>query len=192
MAGKPKPFKSSLLAIQSYMCINIKASLVRGGAHSQVLRNDPRGNRFNNSSRPLLVSTHQSPQMGTFMGVYLPCLQNIFGVILFLRLTWVVGTAGVLQGLCIVFICCCCVSIWGARCVNRRTGRDRSQPFLKSVPLPASLQTMLTAISMSAIATNGVVPGIPFLSFLPFLLLQHKSIGSVLDYFHLEASYGEH
>ncbi|XP_041842658.1 solute carrier family 12 member 6-like isoform X1 [Melanotaenia boesemani] len=68
----------------------------------------------------------KSPQMGTFMGVYLPCLQNIFGVILFLRLTWVVGTAGVLQALCIVFICCCC--------------------------------TMLTAISMSAIATNGVVP----------------------------------
>uniref|UniRef100_H3C216 Solute carrier family 12 member 6 n=1 Tax=Tetraodon nigroviridis TaxID=99883 RepID=H3C216_TETNG len=64
--------------------------------------------------------------MGTFMGVYLPCLQNIFGVILFLRLTWVVGNAGVLQGLCIVFICCCC--------------------------------TLLTAISMSAIATNGVVP----------------------------------
>ncbi|XP_057188690.1 solute carrier family 12 member 6-like [Triplophysa rosa] len=68
----------------------------------------------------------KSPQMGTFMGVYLPCLQNIFGVILFLRLTWVVGTAGVLQALCIVFMCCCC--------------------------------TMLTAISMSAIATNGVVP----------------------------------
>ncbi|XP_066506585.1 solute carrier family 12 member 6-like [Hoplias malabaricus] len=68
----------------------------------------------------------KAPQMGTFMGVYLPCLQNIFGVILFLRLTWVVGTAGILQALCIVFICCCC--------------------------------TMLTAISMSAIATNGVVP----------------------------------
>ncbi|XP_072232966.1 solute carrier family 12 member 6-like isoform X2 [Leuresthes tenuis] len=68
----------------------------------------------------------KSPQMGTFMGVYLPCLQNIFGIILFLRLTWVVGTAGVLQALCIVFICCCC--------------------------------TILTAISMSAIATNGVVP----------------------------------
>ncbi|KAI1888664.1 hypothetical protein AGOR_G00187470 [Albula goreensis] len=68
----------------------------------------------------------KAPQMGTFMGVYLPCLQNIFGVILFLRLSWVVGTAGTLQALCIVFICCCC--------------------------------TMLTAISMSAIATNGVVP----------------------------------
>ncbi|KAF6217197.1 hypothetical protein GE061_001551 [Apolygus lucorum] len=64
--------------------------------------------------------------MGTLVGVYLPCIQNIFGVILFIRLTWVVGTAGAIQGFLIV-LCCCCV-------------------------------TMLTAISMSAIATNGVVP----------------------------------
>ncbi|XP_062335647.1 solute carrier family 12 member 7 isoform X3 [Osmerus eperlanus] len=68
----------------------------------------------------------KSPQMGTFMGVYLPCLQNILGVILFLRLTWIVGTAGIMGSLAIVFMCCSC--------------------------------TMLTAISMSAIATNGVVP----------------------------------
>uniref|UniRef100_A0A668AGC0 Solute carrier family 12 member 7 n=1 Tax=Myripristis murdjan TaxID=586833 RepID=A0A668AGC0_9TELE len=67
-----------------------------------------------------------SPQMGTFMGVYLPCLQNILGVILFLRLTWIVGTAGIMESLAIVGMCCSC--------------------------------TMLTAISMSAIATNGVVP----------------------------------
>ncbi|KAH1182257.1 hypothetical protein KIL84_010011 [Mauremys mutica] len=72
------------------------------------------------------LALFETPQMGTFMGVYLPCLQNIFGVILFLRLTWVVGTAGVLQAFAIVLICCCC--------------------------------TLLTAISMSAIATNGVVP----------------------------------
>ncbi|XP_066247243.1 solute carrier family 12 member 6 isoform X1 [Euwallacea similis] len=65
-------------------------------------------------------------QMGTLVGVYLPCIQNIFGVILFIRLTWVVGTAGALCGFLIVLICCCV--------------------------------TMLTAISMSAIATNGVVP----------------------------------
>uniref|UniRef100_A0A672IMM6 Solute carrier family 12 member 4-like n=1 Tax=Salarias fasciatus TaxID=181472 RepID=A0A672IMM6_SALFA len=68
----------------------------------------------------------ESPNMGTLMGVYLPCLQNIFGVILFLRLTWIVGMAGIIQSLLIVLMCCSC--------------------------------TMLTAISMSAIATNGVVP----------------------------------
>uniref|UniRef100_A0A8C4N0A3 Solute carrier family 12 member 5 n=1 Tax=Equus asinus asinus TaxID=83772 RepID=A0A8C4N0A3_EQUAS len=51
----------------------------------------------------------QAPRMGTFMGVYLPCLQNIFGVILFLRLTWVVGIAGIMESFCMVFICCSCV-----------------------------------------------------------------------------------
>lgn len=59
------------------------------------------------SSPPLPL---QSPQMGTFMGVYLPCLQNILGVILFLRLTWIVGTAGILESLAIVGLCCSCVS----------------------------------------------------------------------------------
>uniref|UniRef100_A0A3Q4G7C8 Solute carrier family 12 member 7-like n=1 Tax=Neolamprologus brichardi TaxID=32507 RepID=A0A3Q4G7C8_NEOBR len=66
------------------------------------------------------------PHMGTFIGVYLPCMQNILGVILFVRLTWIVGTAGILGSLAIVSMCCIC--------------------------------TLLTAISMSAIATNGVVP----------------------------------
>uniref|UniRef100_A0A673GU29 Solute carrier family 12 member 7-like n=1 Tax=Sinocyclocheilus rhinocerous TaxID=307959 RepID=A0A673GU29_9TELE len=70
--------------------------------------------------------TINGPQMGTFIGVFLPCMQNILGVILFLRLTWIVGSAGIMEALAIVFMCCSC--------------------------------TMLTAISMSAIATNGVVP----------------------------------
>ncbi|XP_046881399.1 solute carrier family 12 member 5 [Hypomesus transpacificus] len=68
----------------------------------------------------------KAPQLGTLMGVYLPCIQNIFGVILFLRMTWMVGIGGVIGSFIIVFICCS--------------------------------TTMLTAISMSAIATNGVVP----------------------------------
>lgn len=52
----------------------------------------------------------QGPQMGTFIGVFLPCVQNILGVILFLRLTWIVGTAGILGSFAIVFMCCVCVS----------------------------------------------------------------------------------
>uniref|UniRef100_A0A673Z6Q2 Solute carrier family 12 member 5b n=1 Tax=Salmo trutta TaxID=8032 RepID=A0A673Z6Q2_SALTR len=67
-----------------------------------------------------------APSLGTLMGVYLPCIQNIFGVILFLRMTWMVGIGGVFGSFIIVFMCCS--------------------------------TTMLTAISMSAIATNGVVP----------------------------------
>jgi hypothetical protein len=49
-------------------------------------------------------------QLGTVLGVYFPCIQNIFGVILFIRLVWVVGTAGWLEAFIIAFMCCCCVS----------------------------------------------------------------------------------
>ena len=34
--------------------------------------------------------------LGTFMGVYVPCMVSIIGVIIFLRLGWAVGEAGVL------------------------------------------------------------------------------------------------
>jgi len=69
----------------------------------------------------------EKANLGTLLGVFLPCIQNIFGVILFIRMTWVVGTAGAIQGFFVVFLGCCV--------------------------------TMTTAISMAAIATNGVVPG---------------------------------
>ena len=76
----------------------------------------------------------QSPGMGTFIGVYLPCLQNILGVILFLRLTWIVGAAGVLESFLIVSMCCTCVSGGGVGallacphfhlCVGQGAGRQ--------------------------------------------------------------------
>ncbi|XP_022668588.1 solute carrier family 12 member 4-like isoform X3 [Varroa destructor] len=64
--------------------------------------------------------------LGTIAGVYFPCIQNIFGVIFFIRLVWIVGTAGVPVAFVVVFLCC-------------------------SV-------TFTTCISLSAIATNGIVP----------------------------------
>jgi len=64
--------------------------------------------------------------LGTLSGVYFPCVQNIFGVILFIRMVWIVGTAGVPAAFALVFICCCV--------------------------------TLTTSISLSAIATNGIVP----------------------------------
>ncbi|GFY67032.1 solute carrier family 12 member 6 [Trichonephila inaurata madagascariensis] len=47
--------------------------------------------------------------LGTIAGVYLPCIQNIFGVIFFIRLVWIVGTAGAFVGFITVFLCCCVV-----------------------------------------------------------------------------------
>jgi len=75
---------------------------------------------------PNAAKAPEKANLGTLMGVFLPCLQNIFGVILFIRMTWIVGTCGAIEGFLVILFCCC--------------------------------TTMLTAISMSAIATNGVVP----------------------------------
>ena len=66
-------------------------------------------------------------KLGTLMGVFVPCLQNILVVILFIRLSWIVGQAGVGQALLVVGMCCVC--------------------------------TFLTALSLSAIATNGEIKG---------------------------------
>ena len=51
------------------------------------------------------------------------CLLNIWGTMLFLRLTWVVGQAGLWQGLLVITLC--------------------------------NVVTVLSALSMSAISTNG-------------------------------------
>lgn len=41
-------------------------------------------------------------KFGWFDGVYMRCLLNIWGVMLFLRLSWVMGQAGLIQGLAII------------------------------------------------------------------------------------------
>ena len=66
-------------------------------------------------------------KLGTIKGVFVPTMQNILGIILFLRVPFIVGQAGVIEALAIVWLSC------GT--------------------------TMLTSISMSAVATNGVPRG---------------------------------
>lgn len=48
---------------------------------------------------------------GTVMGVIFPCMANILGVLLFLRLPWIVGKAGILNGFGLVFVCCTCTFV---------------------------------------------------------------------------------
>ena len=57
--------------------------------------------------------------------LYCRCLLNIWGTMLFLRLTWVVGQAGLWQGLLVITLC--------------------------------NVVTVLSALSMSAISTNGKI-----------------------------------
>jgi solute carrier family 12 sodium/potassium/chloride transporter 2 len=64
-------------------------------------------------------------KFGWLEGVLMRCLLNIWGVMLFLRLSWVIGQAGFTQGLLIISL--------------------------------ANSVTAITAISMSAVATNGQI-----------------------------------
>ncbi len=69
----------------------------------------------------------QSTKLATFSGVTLPCLLNILGVILYLRLGWAVGQLGIVG--------------------------------LTAAYTLAGITVILTTLSISAIATNGVVKG---------------------------------
>lgn len=72
-------------------------------------------------------SAKKKADLGVMLGVYLPTIQHILGVTMFIRLFWVVGIAGIWNTLLLLFFCCSC--------------------------------TLLTSISLSAVATNGVVEG---------------------------------
>ena len=69
----------------------------------------------------------EEAKFGTWDGVWVSCMLNIFGVIMYLRLGWVVGNAGIIGAVAIILL---------SGCV-----------------------TLLTTLSMSAIATNGQVKG---------------------------------
>lgn len=47
---------------------------------------------------------HAGIKLGWIQGVFIPCLLNIWGVMLFLRLSWVVAQAGIFQSLVIIGI----------------------------------------------------------------------------------------
>jgi len=66
-------------------------------------------------------------KFGWIEGVYMRCLLNIWGVMLFLRLTWVMGQCGLVEGLLVMTLC--------------------------------NAVTTITAISMSAVSTNGQIKG---------------------------------
>jgi len=54
----------------------------------------------------LISSENQSSQkFGTFLGVYTPSLLTILGVIMYLRLGWMVGNAGMIPSLLIITLC---------------------------------------------------------------------------------------
>eukprot|EP01084_Bolivina_argentea_P078523 142500_1 len=71
--------------------------------------------------------TGKRVKFGTWDGVFARCLLNIFGVIMYLRVGFIVGEAGIFEALLII--------------------------------ISASIITLITTLSMSALCTNGIVLG---------------------------------
>jgi hypothetical protein len=59
---------------------------------------------------PELNSTKDA-KLGTFMGVFIPCCSNILGIIIFVRLAWIVGQGGIAHAFLIALIACTCVGL---------------------------------------------------------------------------------
>ncbi|KAI0518641.1 hypothetical protein KFK09_006077 [Dendrobium nobile] len=49
-----------------------------------------------------------APKLGTMMGVFVPCLQNILGIIYYIRFSWIVGMGGIGESLMLVSLCGAC------------------------------------------------------------------------------------
>ena len=52
----------------------------------------------------------QKAKLGMVLGVYLPTIQHIFGVLMFVRLAYIVGSMGTIEAFAMVFMCCLTVS----------------------------------------------------------------------------------
>jgi hypothetical protein len=70
------------------------------GAASMISKND--GN--DEADSRIEGKERNTKQLGTFNGVILPCVSNILGVIIFVRLSWIVGVGGISNTLLIAFM----------------------------------------------------------------------------------------
>lgn len=117
---------------------SIKSATSNGETRDGVIENSVSGVEKNALEQQSLVDKQKKAEVkaqppaaatqtkfGTWDGVFVSCLLNIFGVIMFLRVGWMVGQAGI--GLSLVIV------------------------------LLSTVVVMLTALSMSAICTNGEI-----------------------------------
>lgn len=107
--------------------VNILGLKSMTGEQSLVSNSPRSGEHRSTAEQHPKMQVRNEVKFGTMMGVFIPCLQNILGIIYYIRFSWIVGIAGISQSLLLVSLCGLC--------------------------------TFLTAVSLSAIATNGAMKG---------------------------------
>ncbi|XP_022762680.1 cation-chloride cotransporter 1-like isoform X3 [Durio zibethinus] len=63
-----------------------------------------------------ITNGHPKPsdaKMGTMMGVFIPCLQSILGIIYYIRFSWIIGMGGIGDSLLLVSFCGLCTFLTG-------------------------------------------------------------------------------
>lgn len=68
----------------------------------------PRGREDSSAPHHPTMQPNSAVKSGTMMGVFIPCLQNILGIIYYIRFSWIVGMAGIGGSLAVVALCGLC------------------------------------------------------------------------------------
>ena len=74
------------------------------------------------------ASANDRQRFGTFAGVFTPTLLTILGVIMYLRLPWTVGNAGLLGGITIILLANGITAATGLSLCRARSRTRRRRP----------------------------------------------------------------
>ncbi|KAK2539486.1 Slc12a1 [Columba livia] len=147
--------RPSLLEIHEQLAKNIAVSTgsVERVANGESTAGEEAADSKEEENKPGFV------KFGWVKGVLVRCMLNIWGVMLFIRLSWIVGQAGIGLGVIIILLATMVTSITGLSTSAIATnGFVRGGLGIIVIGLSVVVTT-LTGISMSAICTNGVVRG---------------------------------
>ncbi|KAM9645300.1 solute carrier family 12 member 1 isoform 3-T3 [Trichechus inunguis] len=98
-------------------------------------------------------------KFGWVKGVLVRCMLNIWGVMLFIRLSWIVGEAGIGLGVIIIALAVTVTGITGLSTSAIATNGYVRGGLGVLIILLSTMVTSITGLSTSAIATNGFVRG---------------------------------
>ncbi|ELW64196.1 Solute carrier family 12 member 1 [Tupaia chinensis] len=150
----PKVNRPSLLEIHEQLAKNVA---VAPGPADRVANGDGMSGDEQDENKEDEKSG--AVKFGWVKGVLVRCMLNIWGVMLFIRLSWIVGEAGIGLGVLIILLSTMVTSITGLSTSAIATnGFVRGGLGVIIIGLSVVVTT-LTGISMSAICTNGVVRG---------------------------------
>ncbi|KAK2488810.1 hypothetical protein MC885_011502 [Smutsia gigantea] len=151
----PKVNRPSLLEIHEQLAKNVA---VGPGSADRVASRDgmPRGEQAENEGEE---EKSGAVKFGWVKGVLVRCMLNIWGVMLFIRLSWIVGEAGIGLGVIIIGLAVTVTGITGLSTSAIATNGYVRGGLGVLIILLSTMVTSITGLSTSAIATNGFVRG---------------------------------